>query len=66
MKSYLTAVRHGQKAIGLGDPDMSGMSQLQHVVKEARCNLARRSRRTRLPITPQLLSLFVGAHACSG
>ena len=45
-------------AIGLGDPGMSGMPQLQYVVKGVRRNLAGRPRRTRLPITPELLSLL--------
>ena len=54
MKSYLAAVRHGQIAIGLGDPVLVGMPQLQYVLKGARQNLAGRPGRTRLPITPEI------------
>ena len=31
MKSYLAAVRHGQIALGLGDPVMGQMPQFQYV-----------------------------------
>ena len=36
VKSYLAAVRHAQIAIGLGDPHMSDMPQLEYVVKGLR------------------------------
>ena len=55
MKSYLATVRHGQIAIGLGDPVLVGMPQLQYVLKGACRNLAGRPGRTRLPITPEIL-----------
>ena len=58
MKSYLAAVRHAQIAIGLGDPLMAGMPQLQYVLKGAHRNLAGRPKRTRLPITPQILRVL--------
>jgi len=55
MKSYLAAVHHAQIAIGLGDPVMVRMPQLQYVLKGARRQLAGRPKRTRLPITPEIL-----------
>ena len=55
MKSYLAAVRHAQIALGLGDPAMVKMPQLQYVLRGARRNLAGRPGRTRLPITPEIL-----------
>lgn len=55
MKSYLAAVRHRQIAMGLGDPVMVRMPQLQYVLKGARRRLAGRPKRTRLPITPEIL-----------
>ena len=33
VKSYLAAVRHAQIALGLGDPKMAGMPQLEYVTK---------------------------------
>ena len=58
MKYYLAAVRYAQIVIGLGDPVMTSMPQLQYVLKGARRNLAGRPRRTRLPITPEILRLL--------
>jgi len=55
MKSYLAAVRHGQIAVGLGDPMMGRMPRLQYVVKGAQRSLSGRPKRTRLPITPEIL-----------
>ena len=52
MKSYLAAVRHAQISLGLGDPAMAGMSQLQYILKGA---LAGGQGRTRLAITPEIL-----------
>ena len=36
MKSYLAAMRHAQIALGLGDPVMVWMPQLQYVLKGCR------------------------------
>ena len=55
MKSYLAAVRHAQIALGLGDPVMVRMPQLQYVLKGARRRLSGRQKQTRLPITPEIL-----------
>ena len=54
-KSYLAAVRHAQIALGLEDPVMVGMPQLQYVLKGASRRLTGRGGRTRLPITPAIL-----------
>ena len=53
VKSYLAAVRHAQIALGLGDPKMAGMPQLEYVTKGLRKKTAGRQKRTRLPITPR-------------
>lgn len=58
MKGYFAAVRHAQIALGLGDPAMSTMPQLQYVLKGAKRKLAGSPRRTRLPITPAILRLL--------
>ena len=60
MKGYLAAVRHGQIALGLGDPLMIKMPQLQYVLRGARRNTAGRPGRTRLPITPTILERLRG------
>ena len=55
VKSYLAAVRHAQIALGLGDPKMAGMPQLEYVTKGLHKKTAGRQKRTRLPITPPIL-----------
>ena len=55
VKSYLAAVRHSQIAIGLGDPHMSDMPQLEYVVKGLKKKTAGAPQRTRLPITPPVM-----------
>ena len=55
MRSYLAAIRHRQIAMGLGDPVMVRMPQLQYVLRGARRRLAGGPKRTRLPITPEIL-----------
>ena len=55
MKSYLAAVRHTQIAIGLGDPVMVRMPQLQFALKVVCQELDRRPKSMRLPITPEIL-----------
>ena len=58
MKSYLAAVRHGQIAMGLGDPLMAAMPRLLYILKGTRRNLAGRPQRTHLPITPSILQIL--------
>ncbi len=55
VKGYLAAVRHAQIALGMGDPRISSMPQLEYVVRGARKKAAGRPSRTRLPITPPIL-----------
>ncbi len=55
VKSYLSGIRHSQIAVGLDDPHISSMPQLEYVVKGARKKSAGRSSRPRLPITPAIL-----------
>ena len=55
MKTYLAAVRHAQISMGLGDPLMVRMPQLQYVLRGARRRLAGGAKRTRLPVTPEIL-----------
>ena len=59
VKNYLSAVRHAQIALGLGDPDMSKMPQLEYVVKGLKRNTST-IKRTRLPITPDILRRLKG------
>ena len=54
MKSYLAAARHTQIALGLGDPHMGEMPQLEYVLKGSK-RLGRGPSRVRLPITPEIL-----------
>jgi len=55
IKSYLAAVRHSQIALGLGDPHVGDMPQLEYVSKGVKKMTACRSARPRLPITPSIL-----------
>ena len=50
-KSYLAAVRHAQISLGLGDPCLGDMPQLEYVLKGLKRNSASVSL-ARLPITP--------------
>ena len=52
MKSYLSAVWHVHISMGLGDPDISSMPQLEYVVKGL---TASRVSRVCRPVTPQIL-----------
>ena len=55
MKTYLSAVRHAQIALGLGDPQIASMPQLEYVSK-GQCKLSSQGRTTQhLPITPDIL-----------
>lgn len=57
IKCYLAAIRHAQIALGLRDPQISGMAKLEQVIKGAKRTYAghAQDRRVRLPITPNLL-----------
>ena len=54
VKLYLVAVRHTQIALGLGDPHIASMPQLEYVVKGYKKSVGSPSR-PRLPITPEIL-----------
>ena len=55
VKSYLAAVRHAQIALGLGDPKMAGIPQLEYVTKGLCKKTVGRQKQTHLPITPPIL-----------
>ena len=55
VKSYLAAVRHAQIAIGLGDPQIGTMPQLEYVLKGLKKKVAGRQHWVRLSITPGIL-----------
>ena len=55
VKSYLAALRHSRIALGLGDPHMGGMVQLEYVIKGLKRVSGPQASRTRLPITPAIL-----------
>ena len=54
IKSYLAAVRHAQIALGLGNPHMENMTQLEYVVQGVK-RLNDKPTRARLPTTLELL-----------
>ena len=54
IKNYLAAVRHSQIAVGLGDPKMGSMVQLEYIIRGAK-RTSYATRRTRLPISPAML-----------
>ena len=54
IKSYLAAVRHAQISLGLGDPKICDMPQLEYVIRGIKRCTGQQAR-TRLPITPGLL-----------
>ena len=54
MKSYLAAVRHEQISMGLGDPHIAQMPQLEYVLKGAK-QLVTSETHKRLPITLSIL-----------
>ena len=60
VKSYLAAVRHAQIGLGLGDPHMAEMPQLEYVVKGFRRRAAQGGGRPRLPVTPGILRSLKG------
>ena len=51
VKNYLPVVRYSQISLGLGDPKIGDMTCLDYVLKR----LTATPRRSRLPITPQIL-----------
>ena len=58
IKSYLSAVRHLQILVGLGDPFLQNMPILEYVlrgVKSVEVKFPTSPQRTRLPITPDIL-----------
>ncbi len=61
VKSYLSAVRHAQIALGLGDPRLADMPQLEYVTKGLRKKTAGKPKRRHLPIMPSLLRKLRGA-----
>ncbi len=58
VKSYLTAVRHAQIALSLGDPKIGSIPQLEYVIKGLKRSATYSTSRTRLPVTPELLGLM--------
>ncbi len=54
VKGYLAAIRHSQIALGLGDPKIGEMPQLEYVLRGMK-RMARRPTRTRLPVTLEIL-----------
>ena len=54
VKIYLSAIRHTQIALGMGDPRLGDMPQLEYVTKGLR-RLSPGQSRSRLPITPHIL-----------
>lgn len=55
VKAYLSAIRHAQIGLGLGDPCISNMPQLEYVLKGFRQKQAQGEARPRLPITPAIM-----------
>ena len=56
MKTYLAAVRHMQISHEMGDPKIGSMPRLELVVRGMKKEQAGQPTRTRLPITPEILS----------
>ena len=58
IKCYLSGVRHLQLSCGLGDPKVGDMATLQHILRGIKSSQAKSGARprTRLPITPTILS----------
>ena len=54
VKGYLSAVRHAQISLGLGDPRMGDMPQLEYHIKGLR-KLSSGRQQSRLPITIDIL-----------
>ena len=63
VKSYLAAVRHAQIAIGLGDPWIGAMLQLEYVLKGLRRRASGRQCRIWLPNTLNILRKLKGVWA---
>ncbi len=56
VKGYLAAIRHSQIVLGMGDPRINAMPQLEYVVKGTRKKYSNRPGRPRLPNTPAVMS----------
>ena len=56
MKTYLAAVRHTQISHEMGDPKIGSMPRLELVVRGMKKEQVGQTTRTRLPITPEILS----------
>ena len=54
IKNYLAAVCHSQIALGLGDPKMGSMVQLEYIIRGAK-RKSQATKRTGLPIFPAML-----------
>ena len=55
VKSYLSAARYTQISLGLGDPNVAAMPQLEFIIKGLKRQTAAGQNRSRLPITPDIL-----------
>lgn len=57
IKSYLSAVKHLQIEMGLGDPSVASMPVLEHVLRGIKKENAKKIKKStpRLPITPDIL-----------
>ena len=55
LKSYISAVRHLQVSCSMGDPKVGTMPQLELALRGARKEQAGQLKRTRLPISPEIL-----------
>jgi len=58
IKSYLAAVRHSQIALGLGDPHVGDMPQLEYVSKGIKKMTACRSL-TNYPLHPEVVETIL-------
>ena len=56
VKTYLAAVRHMQISHEMGDPKIGSMARLELVIRGMKKEQAGQPARTRLPITPEILS----------
>ena len=58
IKCYLSAVKHLQIESGMGDPSMSSMPKLEHVLRGIKRELSKKTHagnKPRLPMTPNIL-----------
>ena len=64
VKSYLSAVRHSQIALGLGDPQVANMPQLAYVTRGLWKLTVKGDRNQRLPFTPHILRQLHAVWEC--